>query len=92
MLVRSLYKAPKGLIRVELEIVDNIIKKAKITGDFFMIPETALQLLEARLLGVPRIEQNVTEAVANFYKSGVITPMLGQEDLVRAIIGAQNGG
>ena len=86
-----MYKAPKGLIRVQLEIVDNIIKEAKITGDFFMIPETSLQLLEAKLRDVPLIEQKVADAVSDFYNSGVITPMLGQEDMVKAIIGAKNG-
>lgn len=91
MLVQSIYKAPKGLIRVQLEIVDNIIKEAKITGDFFMIPETSLKLLETMLRDVPLIEEKIAEAVSEFYSSGVITPMLGQDDMVKAIIGAKNG-
>jgi lipoate-protein ligase A len=89
--VHSLYKAPKGLLRVEAELHSGVLSEVRITGDFFMIPEESLTSLERRLNGVKLDHASVTEAVDAFYSSGVATPMLGREDIVRAVLGVVSG-
>ncbi len=92
MLMRSIYKAPKGLIRVELEVDGRIISRMIVTGDFFMVPEDALQMLERHMSGVRFEEKAVTNAVSAFYLLGMSTPMLKKEDFIKAIMGAKNEG
>lgn len=47
------YKVPNGkLLRIEADIDNNTINSIKITGDFFMHPETALEDIERMLKGV----------------------------------------
>lgn len=91
MLVHSLYKAPKGLIRVEAEFDSGTITKVRITGDFFMVPEDAISALERHLNGVRLDKESVSRAVNAFYESGVETPMLGKEDMVKAVLGVADG-
>ncbi len=91
MLVHSLYKAPKGLIRVEADLDSGILRSVRITGDFFMMPEDSLPALERRLIGIKLGQESVAKAVDDFYDSGVETPMLGREDMVKAVLGVVNG-
>lgn len=91
MHVHSLYKAPKGLLRIEADLEDDILSGVRITGDFFMIPEEALPRLEKHLNGVKLDHDSILKAVDDFYKSGVETPMLEKEDIVKAILGVLDG-
>lgn len=91
MQVHSLYKAPKGLIRIEAELDSGILGNVRITGDFFMVPEDSLPNLESCLEGIRLDADSVGRAVDDFYSSGVETPMLGKEDMVKAILGVSNG-
>ncbi len=91
MLVHSLYKGAKGLLRVEAELDAGVITKVRITGDFFMVPEEALPRLEGKLNGVKLDRESVMKVVSDFYKSGVETPMLSKDDIVNAILGVSNG-
>jgi lipoate-protein ligase A len=45
------HKARKGLIRIEFDEEKGVAEHVKITGDFFMHPEEAVQELEQRLEG-----------------------------------------
>ncbi len=90
MRLHSIYKAPKGLIRVELEVENGIIGRAIITGDFFMVPEDALAMLERHLSGVRFDEAAISNAISAFYLLGMSTPMLKKEDFIKAIISAKN--
>jgi hypothetical protein len=92
MRVHSLYKAPKGLIRVEAELDSGVLKEVRITGDFFMVPEDSLPSLERRLRGIRLDHDSVSRAVEEFYSSGIETPMLGKDDMVKAILGVADGG
>lgn len=83
----NLYKAPKGLIRIEAEVENQKIMDIKITGDFFMVPEESILTLESSLRGVSLSREEVAKVVSQFYKSGVVTPMLHHEDMVNAICG-----
>lgn len=87
-----MYKAPKGLLRIEANLEFGIISKVKITGDFFMVPEDALPKLERYLDGVRLEYDAVLNAVEKFYSSGAQTPMLGKEDIVKAVLGVVSGG
>ncbi len=45
------HKAKKGLIRIEFDEENGLAKNVKVTGDFFMHPEEAVQELEKKLEG-----------------------------------------
>ncbi len=83
------FKAPKGVIKVELELTDDAISHVSISGDFFMYPEDALERLEQALVGVKADRGSLLAAVQRFYSStGVQTPMVEPEHWVEAILRA----
>lgn len=83
------FKAPKGVIKVELELVGSKILRISLSGDFFMYPEDALERLERALVGVEVERKSLLAAVQGFYSStGVQTPMMGPEHWVEAILRA----
>ena len=83
------FKAPKGVIKVELELTNDAISKVSISGDFFMYPEDALERLEQTLLGIKADRESLLRAVKLFYSStGVKTPMVEPEHWVEAILRA----
>ncbi len=83
------FKAPKGVIKVELELTNDAISKVSISGDFFMYPEDALERLEQTLVGVKADRESLLRAVKLFYSStGVQTPMVEPEHWVEAILRA----
>jgi hypothetical protein len=90
MEVSSLYKAQKGLIKVRADIEGNVINDIEITGDFFMIPESALPELEMRLIGKRLERAELEETLEQFYITGVETPLLTKDDFVNAVLGVKN--
>jgi hypothetical protein len=90
MIATNVYKAEKGLIRVSAEIEGDVILKIRITGDFFMLPERALLLLEGLLKGKAFERPAISGALDEFYGSGVETPCVTKEDFLEAISGAKN--
>jgi len=49
----SIYKIPNGkLLKVKIEHNDNKIKSIKITGDFFIYPEEAIDKIEKELIDI----------------------------------------
>ena len=86
------FKAPKGVIKVELELSDDEISRISLSGDFFMYPEDALEKLEETLRGVRADRGSLLAAVQRFYEStGTSTPMVGPEHWVEAILRAAGG-
>jgi len=86
------FKAPKGVIKVELWLKDNTISRILLSGDFFMYPEDALERLERALVGVKAERKSLLAAVQSFYRStGAQTPMMGPEHWVEAILRAAGG-
>jgi len=86
------FKAPKGVIKVELELSGDVISLISLSGDFFMYPEDALEELERTLMGVRIDRGSLLEAVRRFYDSmGVRTPMVEPEHWVEAILRAAGG-
>ena len=83
------FKAPKGVIKVELELKSETISRISLSGDFFMYPEDALERLERALVGVKAGRESLLAAVQSFYNStGAQTPMLEPEHWVEAILRA----
>ena len=86
------FKAPKGVIKVELELKDDTISHISLSGDFFMYPEGALERLERALVGVKTERGSLLAAVQSFYSStGARTPMMEPEHWVEAIMRAAGG-
>ena len=70
----------------------NRISNISISGDFFMYPEEAIEVLERTLEGVEVQEKALLAAVQNFYNStGAMTPMLEPRHWVEAILRATGG-
>ena len=64
------FKVPGGkLIAAEAEAEGGRIVRVKITGDFFMHPEEAIEELEGSLTGVPVDEGSLEEAMNGFFGS-----------------------
>lgn len=83
------FKAPKGVIKVELELSGDKISRISLSGDFFMYPEDAIEELERVLVGADAKREALLAAVQEFYKStGAQTPMLEPEHWVEAILRA----
>lgn len=87
MHVNTIYKAPKGIIRISADVEDKTLSRVRITGDFFMVPEESITTLEKCLEGTKLEYTSVSDAVNKFYLSGVMTPMVTKMDLVTAIMG-----
>ena len=86
------FKAPKGLIKVEVELAGDIISRISISGDFFMYPEEALERLEKALVGAKAERKSLLATVHRFYTStGIRTPMIEPEHWVEAILRAARG-
>jgi len=86
------FKAPKGVIKVELELTDDKISRIMLSGDFFMYPEDAIEELEQSLNGVKADRDSLLAAVQRFYSStGAQTPMIELEHWVEAILRAVGG-
>ena len=83
------FKAPKGVIKVELELAGDKISHISLSGDFFMYPEDAIEKLEQSLKGVKANQDSLFEAVQSFYSSTTVqTPMVSPEHWVEAILRA----
>ena len=82
-LSEAIYKAKGGVIRVTLEAGD-VIKKIKITGDFFVFPEDSIEGLERVLVGVRTDEGELLKVVKDFYKN-IDSYKIAPEDMVKAI-------
>jgi len=83
MLGKAVYKVPGGkLLKVAVEHEGGRIVEAKVTGDFFMHPEDAVERLEGRLAGVEmsEVEGAVKEALV-----GVVLYGVDVEAIVKAL-------
>ena len=88
------YKAPGGkLLRVRLRETGGRIESAKISGDFFLIPEDSLPKLEKMLEDVPLREQELKLLVDRFFR-GTSAQGLGvaPDDFVKALLSAKAEG
>jgi Bacterial lipoate protein ligase C-terminus len=84
------YKAPGGkMLRIRLTEKNGRIESAKISGDFFLIPEDSLPKLEKMLEDV-RLDQNELKLLVDRFFRGTNAKGLGvsPDDFVKAILAA----
>jgi hypothetical protein len=63
---KSIYKVPNGkLLKIFLEYNEknNLIKTLKITGDFFVYPEEAIEIIETKLINSLLKREILTEKI-----------------------------
>lgn len=74
-------KAEKGVIELEMEIIDNKLRNVRITGDFFIHPEQALEELENVLTGVKAEITVIQDKITQLYKNqNITTPGITMEN------------
>ncbi len=103
-IINADYKAEGGkLLRVRLNVDESpgqpqgiapIIQWIKITGDFFMHPEEAIEALEAMLTDIPYTEAAVRTKVQAFFTQSPSVQVIGAgvDDFVHVIMAADAGG
>ncbi|TMI43204.1 hypothetical protein E6H23_02930 [Candidatus Bathyarchaeota archaeon] len=81
------YKAPGGkLVRVTIVEDSGIIRRAQITGDFFLLPEESLTRLEQSLIGIMITESAVKKVVDDFFTdTGAQGLGVTREDFAKAV-------
>jgi lipoate---protein ligase len=84
--VQKIYKAPGGLLRCEMELMDGKIVDLTLSGDFFCFPKHAVGRLERSLKGKGLNE--VEKFLNGFYAGGdVETPGVGVDDWMSLFTG-----
>ncbi len=76
-------KVEGGLLRIDLELENNVIKNIMISGDFFFFPEEKLEELEKELKG-----KNINESlnvIKEFYTKNNIEASITPDDIYSAI-------
>jgi len=83
--LRAEFKVPGGkLLAAETEVEDGRLVRVKITGDFFMHPEEAIEGLENALTGIPA--NAIEDAVEGFFRDNPVD-LLGASpgDFIRVL-------
>jgi len=86
--LRSVHKAPGGLIRVSLvaDIPNRRIQAALITGDFFAYPKRTIFDFESALKDVSLVKENIEKIIKNFFANREIQiPGVEPLDFIKAI-------
>ncbi|MHA1654171.1 MAG: lipoate protein ligase C-terminal domain-containing protein [Candidatus Thorarchaeota archaeon] len=87
------YKVPGGkLLKVAVEVTDDHITNVRFTGDFFLHPEDALEMIEARLKGI-KVDLKAVQTVVEktFDEEGVVTVGCQPKDFAHVIVQAVRG-
>jgi hypothetical protein len=85
------FKVPDGkLLKVRLEVDEDLIQEIVLMGDFFMHPEDALPELESTLVGLPLHEETLISEIEDFITINSVT-LIGAsaKDFVTVILMAQ---
>ena len=85
------YKVRGGkLLRVRLQVdEDTCIAEIRITGDFFMHPEEALEMLEQALLGAPLTPEGLLPRIETFFAGDVQVIGADVDDFVQLLLAAK---
>lgn len=72
------YKMPGGkLIVADVEVHDGLLAQVQVSGDFFLEPESALDLIDAALTGLPDTADDAFIAAAIRQRLGPDVSMYG---------------
>ena len=85
----NIHKSEK-LIRIMLEYdeIENTISSITISGDFFLYPEEALEILEANLVGKRLEKETLKQEIDNFLKD-IEVYGFNSTSLTEAIVGCK---
>ncbi|MHA1154485.1 MAG: lipoate protein ligase C-terminal domain-containing protein [Candidatus Heimdallarchaeota archaeon] len=84
-------RAEKGVIEVELIVEKNIITEIKITGDFFIYPEEAIEDIEQTIIGSSTNEKDIEASLSQLYQQkSISTPGITIDDWVKVLALATN--
>ena len=88
MLTHTIYKVPNGkMVRLEMEYDQERINDIIISGDFFMHPEDAIDLIEQALTGIEIEEGKIKEAINKVAEEqGINFFGIDADSLTRAIM------
>jgi lipoate---protein ligase len=91
---KSIYKIPGGkLVKIFLDEHEGVVTSIKITGDFFLHPEEAIEALEQVLVGVELNEGMIGSAIDRFLAENKVTCFgVDTEGLAKAIMMCVGGG
>jgi lipoate-protein ligase A len=90
--LKGIHKSKGGIIRSFLKVDNGLILDISFSGDFFMFPEDAIDLIIDRLNGTAATEEAVLSAVREVYESeGVQSPGTTPEDFTISIMQAIGG-
>ena len=82
-------RTKKGIIELELALENDRVSHIKITGDFFIYPEEALEKLEQKIIGISNDREELKKTIHQFYTENTIsTPGITQDDWINVIIKA----
>ena len=80
----KVHKAPGGLIRADIEVIEGKLGSVSLSGDFFCYPAEAIDWLESGLSGI-RFD-DVETFLDSFYKEkGIETPGIKIEDWLKVL-------
>ena len=66
---RFIYKVEGGkLIKATVDVSEGKLLKVRITGDFFLHPESTLECIEEVLVGLPVDEEVIAGAIENLFE------------------------
>ena len=88
------YKVPGGkLVAVDLDVVDGRLRGVSVSGDFFLEPDEALEVLSSALDGLPVDADMVADCrfLPNPHWVPELAPLTGQDDEVREYVLRQPG-
>ena len=84
--IQKIHKAPGGLLRCEMELIEGKIRALTLSGDFFCFPKDSIVRLERSLLGKSLDE--VEGILEDFYFGGdVEIPGVEVEDWMKVLAG-----
>ena len=84
-------RTKKGIIEVELKTEGDKISHLKITGDFFVYPEEALETIEQGLQNIKIDKMELKKRITEIYEQQKIsTPGITIDDWVTVILNTNN--
>lgn len=84
-------RAEKGVVEVELSIINNKLSSIKLTGDFFIYPEKALDAIEKSLIGTEIKKRAIEQALKQvFTEEKIKSPGITIHDFTEVILQAIN--
>jgi lipoate-protein ligase A len=90
--LKGIYKSKGGIIRSFLKVDKGKITDITFSGDFFLLPEDAIDLITQRLIGTDTEKDSIRYVVEDVYKTEQIqSPGTTPEDFTRSIMQAIGG-